>query len=62
MSKKKGHLSDLNRVVIRGEEALIKSEKGHLLEIKKGTCENEKWTLIAKEHGSLWKENWYVSK
>ena len=50
--------------------ALIKSEKGallvskkvNLLEIKKGTYENGKWTLIAKENENFSKEKGYVSK
>ena len=33
-----------------------------VLEIKEGTYENGKWTLIAKENGNLSKEKGHVSK
>ena len=33
-------------------------EKGHLPEMKKGTYENGKGTLITKEKGQLSKEKW----
>ena len=42
--------------------ALLVPEKGNLLEIKKGTYENGKWTLISKDNVNLSKEKGYVSK
>ena len=42
--------------------ALIISEKGHLLEIKKSIYKNEKWTLFTNENGKLSKEKGHQSK
>ena len=46
LSKYKGHLSNLNKSIIRAEGVLIRSEKGHFSYLKKGTYENCKWTHI----------------